>query len=1199
MFGTGVEDAYTCDEWEAAPLRAAAGDPVQLPLWTEPAANEIIDVDALVATLRTKTDPVRVAVAETMMTPALEGVGLSFDVNNPLVDRMLAQSGSQITNIAETTQLNTMRVIRASYEQGLSIPDTATAIREGMKEASVARSTLIARTELVGVTNGASLAATHIVEDATGVGYNKTWLTAPGAQFPRHELYEGLDGQSVPLEGFFTVGDAEMQFPGDPAGPPDEVCNCWPAETLVEMPSLRATIRRWYDGDLVHVRLASGDVLAGTPNHPVLRADGVFVPLSALEEGDHLVSAVLARDESGTPDPDRRPAEIGETHRLAKVAGVAERIRLRPPDLHGAGADGEVEVVTIDGALLVDREAATDEQVAEFGLAFAAAARTASSGSADAFAMGHGFGRKIAWTAASGVCGAGERAALVLVHASQAQPVRVGPVANGQPEFVEASNDQGTAHAEFVGDAKDAVAAVVFLAEVVEVERNPFHGYVYNLDTGEGWYTAGSIVGANCRCTMAYDEDGEQVEVGAEEEGGGLAEGEGTAAEAEGEATDFADFPETADDAADSFVSGLERSQVEKGITPLPADLDAATANWTRQLDEAMVVDPAITASLQEADAYNRGSVIYQDALAKYGRDTVVVVSDDTPVGNLLNTSGAGQRLSGVRATVLNEKVFTGDLAYAPVAATEPGGGTVSGGIAGMIRHEYAHQIQDAMTPEVLTAFRQDLPAADVVRQDLSIYARKGLDVGNAQEAFSELFAVVSDPAYNPDLWAPWVRDLGAKYFDAPLVGPMTPLQADLFAIRSQAEWITPNEALTRLVASHETTDAAAQAAAQERYGVGLHGELPGYVRDQFQATLDAGARVEQELATERIAAEYGAKLETLSQQAVDLEAGRAARLAPFENAAARAEEKFAAYSERVNNRIAEELFGKPYADLTTDEIVAVGRKLVSADLPADIRETKLALYDADAAARGALAHERTAWLTDKQAVDQEMISLRGEQLKAEREDLLGVLSEVRPMGASADVDVSVFGKERGYKKATKALETALPYYPRSWIADMPIMQPATAARRGYLQVLGKTGPGATLGEGRVMSKIVLTDRPVVATGDNPATSVALHELGHAVEATRPDILSAEKAFYEYRTRGGSFTDTQESMQQMSKLRPGYGYKQGEVTREDKFSEPYMGKEYGGKYYELLTMGMEGLWSGTEVLDAEYRRWLLGLLALA
>jgi hypothetical protein len=67
----------------------------------------------------------------------------------------------------------------------------------------------------------------------------------------------------------------------------------------------------------------------------------------------------------------------------------------------------------------------------------------------------------------------------------------------------------------------------------------------------------------------------------------------------------------------------------------------------------------------------------------------------------------------------------------------------------------------------------------------------------------------------------------------------------------------------------------------------------------------------------------------------------------------------------------------------------------------------------------------------------------------------------------------------------------------------------------------------------------------------------------------------------------------------MSKLRPGYGYKQGEVTREDKFSEPYMGKEYGGKYYELLTMGMEGLWSGTEVLDAEYRRWLLGLLALA
>lgn len=210
----------------AAIVAAATDSSVTPPDWTAPAPNEVLDVDSLVSTLRTKTDPVRLAVVETMMTPVMDGLGLSFDVDNPLVGRMLAQSASQITNIAGTTQLNAMRVIRAAYEQGLSIPDTATAIQAGMKEASVARATLIARTELVGVVNGASLAATSLVQDATGSSYLKTWLTAPGAQYPRHELYEGLDGQQTTLDGTFTVGGDQLQFPGDPSGSPEEVCNC-------------------------------------------------------------------------------------------------------------------------------------------------------------------------------------------------------------------------------------------------------------------------------------------------------------------------------------------------------------------------------------------------------------------------------------------------------------------------------------------------------------------------------------------------------------------------------------------------------------------------------------------------------------------------------------------------------------------------------------------------------------------------------------------------------------------------------------------------------------------------------------------------------------------------------------------------------------------------------------------------------------
>lgn len=153
--------------------------------------------------------------------------GSIFDVTNPLTAKVFAQTGSQITEISRTTQGNVMAIIKESYEQGLSIPDTAKAIKVGMKEASTVRATLIARTEMAGAVNGGSLAAVQIVDSATGGGgMHKVWLTAEGAHFPRHEEYDGLDEQQRPLEGAFEVGGASLMYPGDPDGPPEEVCNC-------------------------------------------------------------------------------------------------------------------------------------------------------------------------------------------------------------------------------------------------------------------------------------------------------------------------------------------------------------------------------------------------------------------------------------------------------------------------------------------------------------------------------------------------------------------------------------------------------------------------------------------------------------------------------------------------------------------------------------------------------------------------------------------------------------------------------------------------------------------------------------------------------------------------------------------------------------------------------------------------------------
>lgn len=490
----------------------AAGEPTP---WTPPAGDEVIDVNALMETLRGKTDPVRRASIEAVMTPALAAAGLSFDVTNPFADKVLSQSASQITEIAETTQLNVMRIIAASHEQGLSIPATAKAIQAGMAEAAPARATLIARTELVGAVNGGSLAATQIVSGETGDAYNKVWLTAPGAQYPRHEDYDGLDGQTTSLQGFFEVGEDQLQYPGDPAGSPEEVCNCFPADTLVDRPGLRAMWRRRYDGDLVKILLSSGDEISATPNHPVLRLDGKWMPLGEIEKGDHLVCATICRDETGAPDPDRPVSKIGELYDLADIAGDSKRVRLTPPDLHGAGVDGEVDVVRTNGSLILRDDSPSDEEVAQLGLTLAYAASACLRGSNRPLLRDHWdwFRNVAGCDPTSRVRIDDEKSALVLIESRHPELVGFLQGSNGKPQFGQSSDYEGTTHSEIGSDRQNRLAVRVSPTEVLLVKRYEFHGDVYTLDSGFGWFTAGSLVARNCRCTLVY-EDAQGNDVG-------------------------------------------------------------------------------------------------------------------------------------------------------------------------------------------------------------------------------------------------------------------------------------------------------------------------------------------------------------------------------------------------------------------------------------------------------------------------------------------------------------------------------------------------------------------------------------------------------------------------------------------------------------------------------------------------------------
>lgn len=108
-----------------------------------------------------------------------------------------------------------------------------------------------------------------------------------------------------------------------------------------------------------------------------------------------------------------------------------------------------------------------------------------------------------------------------------------------------------------------------------------------------------------------------------------------------------------------------------------------------------------------------------------------------------------------------------------------------------------------------------------------------------------------------------------------------------------------------------------------------------------------------------------------------------------------------------------------------------------------------------------------------------------------------------------------------------------------------------------------------------------------IAISENGGLRCAFHELGHRFETINPHILAMEKHFYEKRTAG-------------EKLERMVGYSAKELTRKDHFISPYMGKDYGGRAYELVSMGFQYAYTDTKTLmqDEDFARFIIGALML-
>jgi len=86
----------------------------------------------------------------------------------------------------------------------------------------------------------------------------------------------------------------------------------------------------------------------------------------------------------------------------------------------------------------------------------------------------------------------------------------------------------------------------------------------------------------------------------------------------------------------------------------------------------------------------------------------------------------------------------------------------------------------------------------------------------------------------------------------------------------------------------------------------------------------------------------------------------------------------------------------------------------------------------------------------------------------------------------------------------------------------------------------------------------------------NGSAGTVVHELGHYLERVYPDVTASSIAWRNARTAG-------EPLVKLQTLFPGAGYDSWEVTRPDAFVHPYVGKDYGNRATEVLSMGLQRL----------------------
>lgn len=148
------------------------------------------------------------------------GVSVAFDVASPEAVRFLERRAQRFAReVNATTWGELKRTLAEGIDAGEGIPELSERVRTVFTDASTRRAEVIARTEVIGASNGGAL----IAAKQSGVVEGKEWLSALDER--TRETHMAAHGQRVAINDDFQVGAGRGPAPGQ-IGLAEEDINC-------------------------------------------------------------------------------------------------------------------------------------------------------------------------------------------------------------------------------------------------------------------------------------------------------------------------------------------------------------------------------------------------------------------------------------------------------------------------------------------------------------------------------------------------------------------------------------------------------------------------------------------------------------------------------------------------------------------------------------------------------------------------------------------------------------------------------------------------------------------------------------------------------------------------------------------------------------------------------------------------------------